>query len=559
MRIFVNRVPEREIFHSLLLNQEDHNVLVYHGINGIGKTTLLRELRDEIAKDANVSTIGGSVNFAEPEYERADEALKRLRRELAGSAKAVKTSLMFNAFDLAIYAYTDKAFGRERSKPLAEELGQLSDGPFKWILRKAAAPVGSYMPVVGPLFRDLVNQAIDHIKKEHALAAARCDKELRRLHLMDADEILQQLPFFFGQDLNLYQGRSDAKSVVIFMDSYNELWGDLEAEQHRRGTAMRDEWIRQLIINAPRVLFVIAGQNKLNWGSLSQTHAVKLEQYELSGLQRESAFQFLRQRSINDLDYLNSIFRRTQGHPFWLELVTEQYLRAVRDSCRITPAILGMDEADLLDSLCIGLTREEQQTIKQLSAVVYFDKELFKRLLSGPLETGYPKQGFSAFIRLSFVEKLTDKHYTIHSVMKAPMLRELEKENPKIFQKIRNVQFKYFLEKRLPFGVEPLIQGYDDVVRILKDYDAGLITAEQLKLLLYSDGFSRILETVPRLRKEIEKHKKEIEIYKKEMENGFEKMEKIGRELSADAEKTLNEGKPSIPPKLSNGSESDRN
>ncbi|SOD42478.1 ATP-binding protein [Nitrosovibrio sp. Nv4] len=555
MQIFVNRIPERKTFHSLLLGQEDPNVLVYHGISGIGKTTLLRKLRNEIAEDANIGAISGSVNFAEPEYGRADEALKRLRRELAVGAKAAKTSLMFNAFDLAIYAYTDKAFGAERSKPLADELRQLSDGPLQWMLRKAAGPAGGYIPVVGSLFRDVVNQAIDHIKKEHALAAAPCEVELRQLQWMDDAEILQLLPSFFGHDLTLYKQRSDALHVAIFMDSYDKLWGGLEAEQHRRGTAMQDEWVRQLIINVPRVLFVIAGQNKLNWENLSQTHTARPEQYELSGLQREDAFQFLKLHGIDDQSSLSDIFKTTQGHPFWLKLVTERYLRAVRDGCPIIPVILGMDEASLLDSLCIGLTREEQQTIKQLSAVVYFDEALFKRLLSGPLETGYPKQRFGDFTQLSFVEKLTDEHYAIHSVMKAPMLRELEKKDPGILQMIRNAQSRYFQEKGLPFGVDPLIQGYDDVARILNDYDAGLISTEQLQLFLDSEVFSEILEAATRTRSEMEIVKKWIE----SLRETTKKMEDIGRALRADAEKTLNEGESVTPPKLSDSSESDKN
>lgn len=149
-RQFVGRQKARLAYFTLLTqaleqNFKDYYIVHYHGIGGIGKSTLLRQLRQELTeeeaaapevveqararvrellreKDRKQGAVVLQVDFDDTSIATAQDVLVRFRAQVMEQ----RPGAMFPLFDLALLRLSQK-YGRRM--PPDEEKASLSDNP----------------------------------------------------------------------------------------------------------------------------------------------------------------------------------------------------------------------------------------------------------------------------------------------------------------------------------------------------------------------------------------------------------------------------------------------
>ena len=103
-RKFTDRENFINIFKTTLAqnNPEIHNVIVYYGVGGIGKTSLRKELIKIISSESSGIKYA-TLDFDLPVYRTADNALYYLRKSLKEKYK-----IQFPSFEIAYAVFWQK-------------------------------------------------------------------------------------------------------------------------------------------------------------------------------------------------------------------------------------------------------------------------------------------------------------------------------------------------------------------------------------------------------------------------------------------------------------------
>ena len=267
---FTNRVGELTAFArslaSVAADIQDHpeqvlevrqrprrNVLVFHGMGGVGKSELSRELEQRFlageigAKAAERASV--RIDFERPDALDAEEILLRLR---GGLGPLLRTG---RAFDLAFAAYWERArpgtltevFGRRASswRRLAERIG-MSDSVVEILdsVLDTAGTVSASRRVSRAVGRGVLDWAAQRgLTRDCAFFQP-------ILEMRDVETMRSYLPILLAWDLSLAQ-RQRATEAVVFFDTWERVQvqpdGSLDAEDR----------LTRAIYLMPNVLFVL--------------------------------------------------------------------------------------------------------------------------------------------------------------------------------------------------------------------------------------------------------------------------------------------------------------
>ena len=109
-RPFVDRDEFIKAFKDALgsIREKERSVLVYHGVGGIGKTSLRKELPKVIEKHneshINLQILWAAVDFETEEFRQSHKFLEILRDQFQGKYRMIK----FHTFDIAHAIYWTK-------------------------------------------------------------------------------------------------------------------------------------------------------------------------------------------------------------------------------------------------------------------------------------------------------------------------------------------------------------------------------------------------------------------------------------------------------------------
>jgi len=283
-KIFTDREDPRKLFWNTysefknnLDKPNDIKVITYYGVGGIGKTSLLIQLRKELKEKIT------HPQFVYFDFNTATDArtvLKKIRNILQNDY-----NFEFPMFDLALYFYLVK---------LAEhiEKDEIQSLTSKSPILSSLIDICGVIPIVG--FVPLVLKGIDNL-----ISATRNNIKNRKIELYelqneDPDTILKNLPYYFAGDLeNNLKGKE--VPFVIFFDTYELLVNELSGI----GEPLKnDEWIRNekrgLITNIPNVIWVIAGRDMIKWEQFNPEWKDALDQHNLGNLSESDAKKFPR-------------------------------------------------------------------------------------------------------------------------------------------------------------------------------------------------------------------------------------------------------------------------
>jgi hypothetical protein len=402
---FTNRDTQRRAFLSLvdglannLENKDECRVVVYYGVGGVGKSSLLKQLTHDLLKVRDNAAFS-SVDFIDPSCRTVAKALLELQRNIVCNKK-----ISWPHFELAYSLYFKKKnpdiVFREKDLPFTEE------SSFMGNLLAALDHMGIAGAIVGGV--SIAYKLFTKYGLEKELKA-----DLTALEDLTAVEIEERLPAFFSYDLGRALKQNEIPVFVAFIDSYESLWENGKTESN---IFSQDSWVRELIAHLPKVLFLISGRDRLRWSDVEAEWEKCIIQCLIENLSQKDANIFLTKCGIDNTELKEKIIKVSDGHPYHLNLSVDTYYELKSQGLEISLEKFASSRRNVLSRFLKNLDSSEIETLKVLSVPRYFDKIIFELLIL-EFKTGYPVTRFDDFNRFSFV-KNNNGRYLIHALMR---------------------------------------------------------------------------------------------------------------------------------------------
>ena len=239
------------------------------------------------------------------------------------------------------------------------------------------------------------------------------------------------MPVYLAEDLLDYF--EDGKHrLVLFFDTHEALLQDIRSEEQR---LLRDEWIRELVLQLSPALFVILGREPLAWAHLDPEWESVLEQHEIRELSEHDARQFLGAASLTDLRLQDQILHEAKGVPFLLDLTVDTVEEMRRSGKTVGAEELSHREPEaeykLAERFLRYLSPAEQATVEVLSIPRFFDETLFKELVT-TLQTQIPLNQFAEICRFSFITEGSPGVFQMHDLMWEALEARLGSATPNV-------------------------------------------------------------------------------------------------------------------------------
>ena len=405
-RIFTDREEPRAAFWRQYrrleeeIAQEEANVhvLTYYGIGGIGKSSLLKKIMEEMDERVDEPMY---VYFDFNLQQECRHVLDVLKNKLAESCK-----FAFPLYELGAYIY-------------AKKIGENPDAPeVKPLLKKSPAVelllnIAGEIPVVGSAAKilDLAEKGVATFRgylQEHR-------KELRQIEYMEAEELYDYLPSLFAEDLT-HALEKHTVPLVILLDTYERLVNEMSST----GEPLRkDLWLRGedgLVQNVPGVLWVIAGREKLKWERFDAEWSEGLEQHLLGSLSFQDSDQFLAAAGVEDSALRSALYSLTSGTPVYLDLCVDQYRRLVERGAEPRAEMFGRDTFDLIERFARYMDDSQKDIVYVLSCMGHWnDGEI--AAIAQQVVPGFSITTYEKVKGLSFITQSDDGDYNIHQTV----------------------------------------------------------------------------------------------------------------------------------------------
>lgn len=399
-----------------------YNVLNFYGIGGIGKSSLQRELCREI--ESNNDIIYVQADFANSFNRNASNLLL----ELAKSFETQK--ILFYHFGLAYAIYFEKTHKdmislSNKHNIINENLGFIAD------ILGIIDGLG-ILGIVPGAINKIYNASYNKLHLDGDIK-----EDLREMEYKNASQCEQLLPAFFAYDLNKYLKKENSKTIVIFLDTYEALWGQIKNDITKFS---QDQFVRELISHLPGVLFVISGREYLDWKALDPDWNNYLEQYQMERLGDVDVNEFLVKCGIEEDDIRNKMLSISMGHPYHLDILVDTYVEMKNNNISPQVDLFANNAREILQCFFKYLQTEEIAVIKIISIPRYYTFDIFNHLLS-TFPTGYPITLFDEFNKFSFVSKMDNGTYHIHEIMRKDLLEIIPKE---LYKKVNKIISEYY-------------------------------------------------------------------------------------------------------------------
>ncbi|MGW2600006.1 ATP/GTP-binding protein [Streptomyces klenkii] len=414
------------------------NVIVFHGVGGVGKTTLLRKFEAALTAAEHRPDQWGARTWAQrllpiridlarsastgSDFERV---ILTIRLALAGALGRTLPS-----FDVALRHYWEYVHPGE---PLDEYIRRTGlTGRFAEMLpQQLRAGVGEVAAALelpglvgsaaGQLTSALVSALRERQQRARALAGA-----MRTAALLEATpdlETLSYYPHLLAWDLSRLPAKK-ALTPVVLLDTFEDT-----GDRHRDFERL----LQRLVWLMPNAFFVIGGRSRLPWadpalhGQLDWTGpaawpglapsaavpqpgagASASRQHLIGDLSPEDCDDHLARRltldgqPLIDADVRAAITARSHGLPLHLDLAVSRFLEIRRTGRTPTPADFDCTFPALLARTLSDLTPDERHLLRSVSLLDAFDLDLAtqtaglthqgpaRRLVERPLVTENP-------------------------------------------------------------------------------------------------------------------------------------------------------------------------
>ncbi|MGW1520810.1 ATP/GTP-binding protein [Streptomyces sp. NPDC002287] len=394
------------------------NVIVFHGVGGVGKSTLLRKIEAALTAAEHRPEQWGAPTWTDRvlpiriDLSRAastgsdfERVILTIRLALAGALGRPMPS-----FDVALRNYWEHVHPGEpldeyiRRSGLAGKFAELLPQQLQAGVGEVAAALalpGLVGSAAGQLTSALVNALRERHERAQALAGA--SRTAALLEATPGLEALSYYPHLLAWDLSRLPAKKRIVPVVL-LDTFEDT-----ADRHRDFERL----LQRLVWLMPNAFFVIGGRSRLPWadpalhGQLDWTGPAAwpglaaspasltvpqprvtgsgARQYLIGDLSPEDCETHLARRLVQDGQPLISaniraaITVRSHGLPLHLDLAVSRFLEIRRTGRTPTPADFDCTFPALLARTLSDLTPEERHLLRSVALLDAFDLDLATR------------------------------------------------------------------------------------------------------------------------------------------------------------------------------------
>ena len=361
---FTDREEPRKVFWdkynmmaSEMNGENPIQVVAYYGFGGIGKSSLLHKLNEEVTEKAPNSKVK-FIDF---------EKLVELNNNILDILKVIRQDLKekykfsFPIFDLVTYVYETK-MGKTATKPELnsifdenKELGFLKD-------------VISDIPLIGTFAKVIYYADASKNLIQDRLKNRKLRQRLLDIENLSVEEIKEHLAYYFSIDLkeNL---KNEKAPFVFFIDTYEKLVNELT----QVGDPLKNDlWLRSsegLICRVPNVIWVIAGREKLKWQDIDESWEGTLEQHLLGTLSFQDTLHFLQVAGIDNEELMHQIYDLTHGTPMYLDMCVDTYIKLKEKGETPTIDDFGGDTTKLIKRFLMYMNDTERDFSTMLAYI----------------------------------------------------------------------------------------------------------------------------------------------------------------------------------------------
>lgn len=457
-------------------SQEQPFLFLVHGIAGIGKHSLLKEIEEELQKKEekpvfvwlsfdHIDTPKNPLDLMEyisvkikkslnlersddaftQELKKYDDLLIKLRQEPIEGNKAV-TKEQFESVE-TLSEWGGRLLGAYVS------LGIPALIPF-------ASGLGGEVGKVAPVLLEKVLTIKDTLLNKHKATHGENGEDLQDLLLSPLDVLI---PKFIELIINI----SKESPIIIIFEKYEKI------ENENYQTSKLKEWFSKIFMSTKseliegkekhRVRFIISSRKKLleqdHWSQLEEYYGEKFHECHLRCFDREETDGFLEKQLKKEV-YENifdnekeNYFKSSQGHPRYLELICKTRESGKNpDFSRINLEIAKDFLSDLNDSHRIE--------IQQISCCQWLDKRLVEEIFKDELHDDF--DWYQWLKQFNFILLDNDK-YRFDNLVRQVFRRSLFQENREKFYRSHAQLAEYFKNQASTIcGNKPTFLKYDD-------------------------------------------------------------------------------------------------
>lgn len=428
-------------------NPEESRVLVYHGMGGIGKTRLAKELGRVLDGENELEETGAlddlrhhswfcwaKVDFRESNHRKPAQALYHLRTRLLE-----KYGFRFPTFDIAFAEYWSKRYSpTPLPKPDPSVLEEHGD------LIVEISNLFEEAPGLGVIFK-LLNRSGELSRKAEKWYRKRNEEALQGVPSLQAHEIEEYLPRLWTYDFKR-EISQDQRSAVFFFDTYEALREDRRSERHWHRA---DQWIREWVTGLEDASVLITGRHELRWSEVGEKWEAILEQHEMEELGPEDSRLFLKRNGVEEEAIRERIVEASSGIPYDLELAVDFYEEIKGENEVPKPEDFGETPRKLSESFFRYLGNNEMAMLELLAVPRSFDRNIVEAL-TDEFDPGFPAGQFVRLKRFSFVNQLEDDVQAQDSFSLHERAREALREHAELFtepERVHKFLFDYYREK----------------------------------------------------------------------------------------------------------------
>lgn len=404
VRKFTDRKVARDSFSRALDNyltgQTPLWVLMYYGVGGIGKTTLLKHIKSEIepaAKEKNKNLTIVEINLESAQFDSPDACLFAIYNQLKMSCPAFEYALA-QLWSLQGWSIQDIKRQIINSDSLLFELVEL-----------AVNAAGIFAPV--RLFYRLLETGSRHVTRWWGESKALV-QEIGRLSKAELEE---RLPYYLGLAVEKAAVSHD-KRFVFLLDSHETI---LHREAFETTKRVGDEWLQEFIGSAENGLYIMTGREYLKWADQNPDWKDYIEQHILGALTDEDADYFLSAIPIPEIEIRQAIIGTAHGVPLYLDLCASTYLIRKQTGETVNGNDFRMAEKDVIRRFISHLNRDQAEALKACALVERFDRELFLAFTQG-LNISFPITQYHEFCNTSYTVQIDTAAdtYKIHDTVR---------------------------------------------------------------------------------------------------------------------------------------------
>lgn len=427
-----NLFTDREILRGAFWNMYDSfedgqfDVIDFHGVGGIGKTTLLRQLGKELEEKARCSKMDYLYYSFESKTTK-EEFLYTISRMLMLRIKGLSCPLFDTALakvladaNKGITAYENQMaenFSRGSFADFIKDtLKEMGTNAFDVSVKEVLGAASDIVPVSSIAMKAIkgVCKIVADAISEHEKANGENAKHYRYIQDNSGKNIREKLHEYLAIDLQDSLEKRK-RPFVFFMDGY-ENFVDVRVTGKITSDEEADKWLKNLdngFAYMPNTIWVIAGRETIHW---PEDALLPENIFTVGNLSENDTEDFLRKAGIDDESLISELYSLTKGTPDFVRLCVDTYRDKIRFG-KVTIEDFGKNQRELAIRNLEGMSEDMRNLIKILSGLPnVWTREMAEEVARNVYYGAY-LSAMDKVLSYSLIERLP-KGYRLHPTIR---------------------------------------------------------------------------------------------------------------------------------------------